>query len=53
VHIWDEWPFQNYLKSNGLEKSLPMYSEVWLEEKKKFIEKIKSLPASDEFVVKY
>ena len=22
VHIWDEWPFQNYLKENNLEEKL-------------------------------
>jgi hypothetical protein len=30
-----------------------MYSEIWLEEKKKFIEKIKKLPENDEFVAEY
>jgi thymidylate synthase len=53
VHIWDEWPFQNYLKSSGLEKKFPMYSEIRFTEKQKFIEKIKSLPENDEFVVEY
>lgn len=53
VHIWDEWPFQNYLKENNLEKDFPKYSEKWLEEKKKFIEKIKNLPENDDFVKKY
>lgn len=53
VHIWDEWPFQNYLKENNLEKDFPKYSEKWLEEKKNFIEKIKSLPENDVFVKKY
>lgn len=53
VHIWDEWPFQNYLKENDLEKNFPKYSTKWLEEKKNFIEKIKSLPENDAFVKKY
>lgn len=53
VHIWDEWPFQNYLKENDLEKNFPKYSEVWKEEKKKFIEKIKILPKNHDFVEKY
>jgi hypothetical protein len=30
-----------------------MYSEGWLEEKKKFIEKIKTLPPTDEFITTY
>ncbi|MDD2907292.1 MAG: thymidylate synthase [Candidatus Gracilibacteria bacterium] len=53
VHIWDEWPFQNYIDSNGLSESFPKYSDVWFEEKTNFIEKIKSLPADDQFVVEY
>lgn len=53
VHIWDEWPFQNYLKENNLEEKFPKYSEKWLEEKKNFKEKIKNLAESDEFVKKY
>ncbi len=52
-HIWDEWPFQNYLDSNGLSDRFPQYSESWMEEKKKFIAKIKDLPIDDEFVVKW
>ena len=50
-HIWDEWPFQNYLEKNNLADTYPKYSHEWLEEKKKFIEKIKTLPADDDFVV--
>ncbi|RAL56603.1 thymidylate synthase [Candidatus Gracilibacteria bacterium GN02-872] len=53
VHIWDEWPFQNYLKENNLEEKFPKYSEKWLEEKKNFTEKIKNLAEDDEFVKKY
>ena len=53
VHIWDEWPFQNYLKENNLEKFFPKYSIKWLEEKKNFIKKIKFLPENDVFVKKY
>jgi thymidylate synthase len=53
VGIWNEWPFQNYLKLNNLERKFPSYSDEWIEEKKKFIEKIRTLPAEDDFVVKY
>lgn len=53
VHIWDEWPFQNYLKENNLEEKFPKYSEKWIEEKKNFTEKIKNLAENDEFVKKY
>jgi len=41
VNIWNEWPYQNYLKANRLEKKFPTYSKKWNEEKKRFIEKIK------------
>lgn len=41
VHIWDEWPFQDYLIANGLTEKFPMYSDAWMEEKKVFIQKIK------------
>lgn len=53
VHIWDEWPFQNYLKKNNLESQFPQYSEAWTAEKKNFIEKIKSLLEDDDFVTEY
>ncbi len=45
VHIWDEWPFQDYLIANQLTEKFPMYSEPWMEEKKKFIESIKTDPS--------
>jgi len=52
-HIWDEWPFQNYIDSNNLSEQFPAYSEAWVEEKKSFIGKIKDLPADDDFVMKW
>jgi thymidylate synthase len=42
VHIWDEWPFQDYLIALNLTDKFPIYSESWMEEKKKFIEQIKT-----------
>jgi len=42
VHIWDEWPFEDYLKKNDLKKKYPTYSNEWRQEKEKFIEKIKT-----------
>jgi len=42
VGIWNEWPFQTYLKTNNLEKEIPTYSEKWNKEFEKFIEKIKT-----------
>ena len=50
-HIWNEWPFQNYLEKNNLSEKFPKYSDEWHAEMKNFVEKIKSLPADDEFVV--
>ncbi len=52
-HIWDEWPFQNYLEKNNLTEKFPKYSEKWKEEKQKFITKIQGLPANDPFVVEW
>ena len=54
-HIWDEWPFQNWLE-NSWEKSpkeYPMYSEKWMDLKKEFVNKIKELDENDEFVKKW
>lgn len=42
VNIWNEWPFQDYLQANNLEKEFPMYSETWREKMKAFVEQIKS-----------
>lgn len=52
-HIWDEWPFQNYIDSNNLSKKFPKYSNEWMEEKMNFINKIKDLSVEDEFVTKW
>lgn len=50
VKIWNEWPFQTYLKTNNLEKEIPIYSKKWDEELTKFVEKIKT---DDEFSNKW
>jgi len=42
VNIWNEWPFQKYLKARGLTKKYPTYSEKWKEKKADFVEKIKT-----------
>ncbi len=52
-HIWDEWPFQNYIDSNNLWDKFPKYSAEWMDEKKAFINKIKDLKEDDDFVVKW
>ncbi|MDP3995610.1 MAG: thymidylate synthase [Patescibacteria group bacterium] len=42
VHIWDEWPYQTWLESEGFAEQYPMYSDEWQEKKKEFIERIKT-----------
>jgi thymidylate synthase len=41
VKIWNDWPFQSYLKQNSLEEKFPKYSEEWHAEMKSFVQKIK------------
>lgn len=45
VHIWDEWPFQNYLTSLGIEAEFPKYSEKWKSKLQEFVAQIKGDPA--------
>ncbi len=42
VGIWNEWPFQAYLKSNNLEEEFPKYSEEWKEKLTWYVEQIKT-----------
>lgn len=42
VNIWNEWPYQNYLKKNNLERRYPKYSVIWKQKREEFVEKIKS-----------
>lgn len=41
VHIWDEWPFQDYLVATQQVDAFPMYGDAWLQEKKNFIARMK------------
>jgi thymidylate synthase len=50
VRIWNEWPFQNWLVANGLDKQYPKYTPAWEEKLKEFIENVKS---DDEFAKKW
>ena len=52
-HIWDEWPFQNWLDNSGEAETVEMYSEAWMELKKEFIWKIKEKSADDQWVKKW
>lgn len=42
VRIWNEWPFQAYLKKNNLEIEFPKYSEKWSLKLEEFVENIKN-----------
>ncbi|MFA5916858.1 MAG: thymidylate synthase [Candidatus Gracilibacteria bacterium] len=50
VKIWNQWPYQAYLKANNLEMQYPKYSEIWQEKMNEFIENIKT---DDEFAKKW
>jgi len=41
VGIWNDWPFQSWLRKTGEENLYPMYSPEWKEKKKEFIQRIK------------
>ncbi len=45
VNIWNEWPFQNYLKQNNLEEKFPKYSDDWKGKMREFAEQIMEYPA--------
>ncbi|PIN73487.1 thymidylate synthase [Candidatus Woesearchaeota archaeon CG10_big_fil_rev_8_21_14_0_10_45_16] len=42
VRIWNEWPFQKYLKENDLEQQYPQYSEAWTQKMAEFVENVKN-----------
>ena len=50
VNIWNEWPFQAYLKANNLEEKYPKYSDEWKDKLNEFVENIKE---DDEFAKKW
>ncbi|MDE0746176.1 MAG: thymidylate synthase [Porticoccaceae bacterium] len=41
VGIWNDWPYQSWLRETGQDKTLAMYSPEWTAQKKSFIERIK------------
>ena len=41
VRIWNEWPFQKYLKANNLEERYPKYYDEWHEQLQKFVDTVK------------
>ncbi|MEO1955357.1 MAG: thymidylate synthase [Gammaproteobacteria bacterium] len=42
VNIWNDWPYQSYLKQTNQEKNYPMHSKEWKEKMKEFIEQVKN-----------
>jgi thymidylate synthase len=50
VRIWNEWPFQRYLKENNLENNFPKYSDEWRNKMKEFVNNIKT---DDDFAKKW
>jgi thymidylate synthase len=42
VAIWNDWPYQNWLRETGQAEKIEMYSPEWRSVMKEFIEKIKT-----------
>jgi thymidylate synthase len=50
VGIWNDWPYQSWLRKTGQEDLYPMYSSEWKAKKKEFIQRIKDEASfADEF----
>ena len=41
VNIWNDWPFQNWLKETKQDTKYSMYSQAWRDKMKEFIDRIK------------
>ena len=41
VNIWNDWPFQSYLRETGQDQNFPMYTPEWREQMKLFVGRIK------------
>jgi thymidylate synthase len=50
VNIWNDWPFQNWLRETKQEQNFPTYSKAWREEMAQFVIRIKE---DDAFSQKY
>jgi len=42
VGIWNDWPYQSWLRETGQDETLTVYSPEWTAQKKLFIERIKA-----------
>ena len=50
VGIWNDWPYQSWLRETDQEADFPMYSPEWKAKMKEFIQRIKD---DDEFAHQY
>lgn len=50
VNIWNDWPFQSWLRQVGQDEKFPMYTPEWREQKKLFIERVKT---DEQFAAQY
>ncbi len=50
VNIWNDWPYQSYLKKTDQKKNLSMHSPEWKLGMKQFVNQIKE---DEEFAMKY
>lgn len=50
VNIWNDWPFQSWLRQMGQDEKFPMYTPEWREQKKLFIERVKT---DEQFAAQY
>jgi len=50
VGIWNDWPYQSWLRETDQEAAYPMYSPEWKAKMKEFIQRIKD---DDEFARQY
>ncbi|HEB26544.1 MAG TPA: thymidylate synthase [Porticoccus sp.] len=41
VNIWNDWPFQSWLRETGQDQDFSMYTPEWREQKKLFVERVK------------
>ena len=50
VGIWNDWPYQSWLRETGQEADYPMYSPQWKSNMKEFIQRIKD---DEQFALQY
>jgi len=41
VNIWNDWPYQSYLRKNDLEDQYPKHSEAWKAHMKEFVQRVR------------